>query len=74
VLDAAKQVKRQRLRETVLLGELALDGRLRSVRGILPAVLAAKNAGWATVVVPVQSLPEAGLVGGVEVLGAHDLR
>jgi magnesium chelatase family protein len=50
VLDAAKQVKRQRLRETVLLGELALDGRLRSVRGILPAVLAAKNAGWATVV------------------------
>ena len=74
VLDAAKQVKRQRLRETVLLGELALDGRLRSVRGILPAVLAAKNAGWATVVVPVQSLPEAGLVGGVEVLGAQDLR
>ncbi|GAF51383.1 hypothetical protein RW1_097_02590 [Rhodococcus wratislaviensis NBRC 100605] len=45
VLDAAKQVKRQRMRETVLLGELALDGRLRSVRGILPAVLAAKNAG-----------------------------
>ncbi|AOW92371.1 hypothetical protein BFN03_05660 [Rhodococcus sp. WMMA185] len=74
VLDAAKQIKRQRLRETVLLGELALDGRLRSVRGILPAVLAAKGAGWATVVVPVQSLPEAGLVGGIEVLGAHDLK
>ncbi|AWK73175.1 hypothetical protein CBI38_18035 [Rhodococcus oxybenzonivorans] len=74
VLDAAKQVKRDRLRETVLLGELALDGRLRAVRGVLPAVLAAKNAGWSTVVVPVQTLPEAGLVSGIEVLGARDLR
>ncbi|MFZ2173952.1 MAG: YifB family Mg chelatase-like AAA ATPase [Rhodococcus sp. (in: high G+C Gram-positive bacteria)] len=74
VLDAANQVRRDRLRATVLLGELALDGRLRAVRGVLPAVLAAKNAGWATVVVPVQTLPEAGLVSGIEILGARDLR
>ncbi|MEV0946268.1 YifB family Mg chelatase-like AAA ATPase [Rhodococcus sp. NPDC049939] len=74
VLDAAGRVKRQKLRETVLLGELALDGRLRAVRGILPAVLAAKGAGWSTVVVPVESLSEAGLVGGIEVLGAQDLK
>ncbi|NLE79202.1 MAG: YifB family Mg chelatase-like AAA ATPase [Rhodococcus sp.] len=74
VLDAANKVQRDRLRKTVLLGELALDGRLRSVRGILPAVLAAKNAGWATVVVPESTLPEAGLVGGIEILGATTLR
>lgn len=74
VLDAANKVQRERLRQTVLLGELALDGRLRSVRGILPAVLAAKNAGWSTVVVPESALPEAGLVGGIEILGAGNLR
>lgn len=74
VMDAAKKVSRDRLRATVLLGELALDGRLRSIRGVLPAVLAARNSGWATVIVPESALAEAGLVSGIEVLGAADLR
>ncbi|UEL35421.1 YifB family Mg chelatase-like AAA ATPase [Rhodococcus sp. C1] len=73
VLDAAKKLPRKLLRETVFLGELALDGRLRTVRGVLPAVLAAKRAGWGTVVVPTRALAEAGLVKGIEVLGADDL-
>ncbi|KPH18613.1 MULTISPECIES: YifB family Mg chelatase-like AAA ATPase [Rhodococcus] len=73
VLDAAKKLPRKLLRETVFLGELALDGRLRTVRGVLPAVLAAKRAGWGTVVVPARALAEAGLVKGIEVLGADDL-
>jgi magnesium chelatase family protein len=34
-----------RLEKTVLLGELALDGRVRPVKGVLPAVLAAKREG-----------------------------
>ncbi|KQU02772.1 hypothetical protein ASG56_18005 [Rhodococcus sp. Leaf7] len=74
VLGAAKVVPDRLLRETVLLGELALDGRVRAVRGVLPAVLAARSAGWARVVVPSDSLAEAGLVGGIEVLGAAHLR
>lgn len=73
VLDAARQIPRTRLENTVLLGELALDGRLRTVRGVLPAVLAAKKAGWSTVVVPMHALAEAGLVDGIEVLGADRL-
>lgn len=73
VLDAAKKLPRQLLRETVFLGELALDGRLRTVRGVLPAVLAAKRAGWQTVVVPKRALAEAGLVKGIEVVGSDDL-
>ena len=61
-----------RLEKTVLLGELALDGRVRPVRGVLPAVLAAQREGWPTVVVPMENLAEASLVDGVEVLGvAH---
>lgn len=73
VLSAAKAVPRAMLDETVLLGELALDGRVRSVRGILPAVLAARSAGWSRVVVPFDSLTEAGMVGGVEIVGAAHL-
>jgi magnesium chelatase family protein len=62
-----------RLEKTVLLGELALDGRIRPVKGVLPAVLAAKREGWPTVVVPVENLAEASLVDGVEVWGARTL-
>ncbi|GAA1682926.1 hypothetical protein MMUR_46010 [Mycolicibacterium murale] len=62
-----------RLEKTVLLGELALDGRVRPVRGVLPALLAAQRQGWATAVVPVGNLGEASLVDGIEVLGVGTL-
>jgi predicted ATPase with chaperone activity len=57
VLSADRRVPSTRLEKTVLLGELALDGRVRPVRGVLPAVLAAKREGWLAVVVPVSSSP-----------------
>lgn len=74
VLRAAREVPSERLESTVLLGELALDGRVRPVRGVLPALLAARSAGWRRAVVPAASLAEASLVGDIEVLGAHSLR
>jgi magnesium chelatase family protein len=52
---------------------LALDGRVRPVRGVLPAVLAAKVAGWGAAVVPVENLSEASLVDGIEVWGVRTL-
>lgn len=63
-----------RLASTVLLGELALDGRVRAVRGVLPAVLAARAEGWSTVVVPRDNLAEASLVDGITVGGVSSLR
>ena len=57
----------------MLLGELALDGRVRPIKGVLPAVLAAKREGWPAVVVPVDNLAEASLVDGIDVWGARTL-
>ena len=74
VLSAGRPKPWDRLEKTVLLGELALDGRIRSVHGVLPAVLAAKRQGWPTVVVPAGNLAEASLVDGIEVLGVQSLR
>lgn len=74
VLCANRKKPWHRLDMTVLLGELALDGRVRPVRGVLPAVLAAKRRGWPAVVVPVGNLAEASLVDGIDVFGAHTLR
>ena len=72
VLSAHGKKEWERLEKTVLLGELALDGRVRPVKGVLPAVLAAKREGWPAVVVPADNLAEASLVDGIEVLGCAD--
>ncbi|MCV7315876.1 YifB family Mg chelatase-like AAA ATPase [Mycolicibacillus parakoreensis] len=74
VLAASGGRRWPRLATTVLLGELALDGRVRAVRGVLPAVLAARAEGWSTVVVPRDNLAEASLVDGIEVAGVESLR
>jgi magnesium chelatase family protein len=66
-LDAAS------VSSTVHLGELGLDGRLRPVPGVLPAVVAAARAGFRTVVVPHANREEAGLVDGVRVVPAVTL-
>ncbi|GAA4829134.1 YifB family Mg chelatase-like AAA ATPase [Saccharopolyspora rosea] len=74
VLAGAEVVPPHRLDRTVLLGELALDGRIRPVRGLLPALLAARREGMARAVVPTAGLAEAKLVDGLEVFGATHLR
>ncbi|BBZ45035.1 YifB family Mg chelatase-like AAA ATPase [Mycobacterium parmense] len=73
VLSAQRGSPWARLEKTVLLGELSLDGRVRQVRGVLPAVLAAKRDGWPSVVVPADNLAEASLVDGIEVWGVRTL-
>ncbi|MCX2733750.1 YifB family Mg chelatase-like AAA ATPase [Saccharopolyspora sp. NFXS83] len=73
VLAGAEQVPAHRLEGTVLLGELALDGRIRPVRGLLPGLLAARREGIRRAIVPVEGLAEARLVDGLEVLGAERL-
>ncbi|QUR66931.1 YifB family Mg chelatase-like AAA ATPase [Mycobacterium spongiae] len=73
VLSAQRKKRWHRLEKTVLLGELSLDGRVRPVRGVLPAVLAAKRDAWPAVVVPIDNLAEASLVDGIDVLGVRTL-
>lgn len=74
VLAAKAVVPADRLVASVFLGELALDGRLRAVRGVLPATLAAAEAGFDRVFVPEVNVPEAELVRGIEVVGVRSLR
>ncbi|CAA9413325.1 MAG: MG(2+) CHELATASE FAMILY PROTEIN / ComM-related protein [uncultured Propionibacteriaceae bacterium] len=73
VLAANDVFQRGRLAKTVLLGELGLDGRVRPVRGILPATLAAAQAGFTQAIVPLRQAGEAQLVEGIEVLGVASL-
>ena len=52
--------------DTVIIGELALDGSIQPVRGVLPAVLAARSRGVRRVIVPTACAREASLVSGIE--------
>lgn len=73
VLGAAGEVPVGPLDDAVLLGELALDGRLRAVPGVLPATLAVVRAGFTRVLVPEVNVPEAAQVDGVHAVGARSL-
>lgn len=72
-LAAGGSVQRQSISHTVHIGELGLDGRVRPVPGVLPAVFAAARAGFARAVVPVANEAEARLVPGIEVRAATSL-
>jgi len=73
-LAAAETVNTESIGRVLHLGELGLDGRLRPIDGILPAVLAASRAGFETVMVPVGNADEASLVPGVRVIPVASLR
>src|SRR5690625_6325270 len=61
VVDAQGDLPSRGPSRTVHLGELGLDGRLRPVPGVLPALLAARDHGVTRAVVPEENLAEARL-------------
>ncbi|MFD0044719.1 YifB family Mg chelatase-like AAA ATPase [Pseudarthrobacter scleromae] len=71
VLRAANDIKPTG--RTVFIAELGLDGRLRPVRGILPAVMASVQAGYPDIVVAQANLAEASLVPDANVRGFSTL-
>ena len=73
VLAAAGEVDARQAERAVYLGELGLDGAVRPVRGVLPAVAAAVAAGLPHVVVPAGNAAEAHLVEGAHVTAVASL-
>lgn len=73
ILAAIQRISAEDLTDTLLLGELSLDGRLQPIRGVLPLLLGAKRIGLRRAIVPFGNRAEAGLVEGLEVFVAEDL-
>ena len=73
VLAAAGKVPIESIGNLVIVGELGLDGRVRAIRGTLPAALAARSIG-ASLVVPLLNVREAELVPDLQVYAVADLR
>jgi len=73
LLAIDEQIEPNELRSFIALGELALDGALRSVSGILPMLLGAKSAGFTRFLIPHGNLEEATLVDGIELYALDSL-
>ncbi len=74
LLSAHETISPDVIRDVVFLGELALDGRIRSVRGVLPALIAAQKAGIKVAVVPNANYQEAKLMQGIEIVAMDHVK
>jgi magnesium chelatase family protein len=71
---ASEQMESDQLENFVMVGELALDGALRMVKGVLPIALRAQKEGKLGVLVPPGNAAEAAVVSGLQVIPVRNLR
>lgn len=74
VLCSMAEVPQESLEGLLMIGELGLNGELRPVRGVLPIVRKAKEAGFARCIVPKENESEGAVVEGIDVYGLSHLR
>ncbi len=74
ILGANGDLKLEQLDDTLIAGELSLDGRLRPVKGALPIAVAARSHGARRIILPEENAQEAGVVKGLEVYPVGSLR
>jgi magnesium chelatase family protein len=74
ILAASGQIAAEKTADYVIMGELALDGELRSIKGALPIAINAKQEGFKGIILPVANASEAAVVSGLEVRYAHNIK
>ncbi|MFU0663429.1 YifB family Mg chelatase-like AAA ATPase [Gardnerella vaginalis] len=73
ILSAEKYIPLSELENTVILGELNLDGTVLPIQGILPIALYAKKKKFNRMIIPQENLAEAQLVEGIKTIGIHHI-
>ncbi len=74
VLKASGQIKTDKLDQFLIMGELALDGILRPIKGVLPIAIQARKEGFKGFIIPEGNAREAAVVDGLEVLPVKNLK
>lgn len=74
MVAASEQMSDARLDHYFLVGELALTGAVRAIKGVLPIALRARAEGRTGVIVPAENAAEAGVVDGLDVIAVRNLR
>lgn len=74
ILAASKQIPHQAISEYVIMGELALDGTLRPIKGALPIAIQARKEGFKGLILPYANAREAAIVDQIDVFGVKNLK
>lgn len=73
ILVSLGLIPREGIRDTLILGELGLDGEVHSVRGVLPIVQKAKQERVRRCILPLANVREGAVIGGIDIIGVGNL-
>lgn len=74
ILEAIGEIKPESTSETVVIGEVGLDGEIKEVKGVLPIVTKAKESGYKTVILPKENAREGAVVSDMKIVGVSSLQ
>jgi magnesium chelatase family protein len=74
LLAGTGQVHQERSRKHIIVGELALDGEVRRIKGALPIAIKAREEGYEGLVIPTENAGEAAVVDGLEIYPVRHLK
>lgn len=74
ILICIDEIKNESVKDTVIMGELSLDGTVKAINGVLPMIHNAYKAGIKKCIVPFENGEEAALIDGIEVIGVQNLK
>lgn len=73
ILVASEQITADNIGDYIIMGELALDGKLRPIKGVLPIAIMARREGFKGIILPKENAREAAIVNELEVYGAETI-
>lgn len=73
ILKSSGQISAESLENYVIMGELALDGKLRPIKGVLPIAIEARNKGFKGFILPQENANEAAIVNNLDIIGVDNL-
>ncbi|CAN5559668.1 YifB family Mg chelatase-like AAA ATPase [soil metagenome] len=74
ILNASDQIISEELPNYIIMGELALDGELRPIKGVLPIAIEARKQGFKGIVLPKVNASEAAIVNNLDVIGVENMK
>lgn len=74
ILTSIGVIKPLKSKNTIFIGELSLEGKLKKVNGVLPICLSAKKCGIERIILPKENSKEAAIIENIEVIGIQSLK
>lgn len=74
ILAASEQIEGKSYKDYVMIGELSLDGTLRHIKGVMPLLISALQAGYKKFIIPSANAEEASYVDGCEIYALDNLK